>query len=210
MEEDKVTISDSGMAYKEFKELYAVDKRPHKPYFKEVIKGIFLIYSLNSPIPVTGMPYVERVEMAQEQWLEKRWDKLIKSPKVRACIDLYKRITYRKDRDMIIKVMEDMDKFLRHLNSIPTTKEIKVKIPRKNEVTGETEYINGKETVYNFEEKMKVYEQMDKLQMLYEKFEEKLKMEHNAVNKNQKMFEIEKEVPPKDVQDYSHVTNQSH
>jgi len=202
---DKVNISDDGMAYNAFKKLYAADKDPHKKYFKEVVKAIFFLYSVNSPVPVTGMGYEERVEIVQNNWLKKDWKKLSRSPKVKECIDLYKKITYRKDRELIKNVLQDMDDFMSHLQNIKSHKKVKIKLNRKNEETGEMETVDAIDEVYNFEEKIKAYKDFDKLQELYEKFEEKLRMEHNAVNNNQKIFEVDKEAPANDVMTYSHV-----
>jgi hypothetical protein len=200
----KVSISDDGMSFKEFKDLYAADKDSHKKYFKEVIKGIFFLYSLNSPIPVTGMEHEEKVNLMNTQWMNKDWRKLSKSPKVQACVKLYKRLVFKKDRDLIMQVLEDMDDFMKHLHNIPSQKKIKIKYKRKTK-DGEEETVDGYDTIYNFDEKIKAYNDFEKLQKLYENLEEKLKMEHKAIIRKQKIFEAEKEAPPDDVMTYSHI-----
>lgn len=201
---DKVRITEEGMIFQEFKTLYSNDKDPQKKFFKDVIKGIFVIYSSNSPLPTTSWTYEELVNALEKQWLDRKWSKLENNPTVIACIDLYKRLTKDKVRDSLRKVLADINEFMDVVEEIPSKIEQRIEVEVTDPDTKETFKKKIKVEVPNMEEKMRSYDNMIKLEDMYERYNRKIQESDGATQKGKKLFETKDDVP-NDVITYNHI-----
>lgn len=202
----KVEISESGMLFQEFKELYSSDKRPNKPFFNECLRALFFIHSMDSPIPITGMSLPERIDLAEKQWLSRTYNELKKNKKFVEAEILYLRITTRRDRELLREAIMDMENFINnHLKNIPSVIHRKGRYKDTDKDTGETIEIEYEFDEPNFDAKMSAWKQISQISEMIDKFYSKVQYEDDAKNKNQRKFETDKNVPNGAI-DYSHVT----
>lgn len=201
----KVEISETGMAFQEFKDLYSSDKKPNKPFFNDCLRALFFIHSMDSPIPITGMSLVERVDLAEKQWLKRSYDDLKKNAKFSKAEKLYLQITTRRDRELLRDAIVDMENFINnHLKNIPSVIKRKGKYKETDPDTGETREIDYDFEEPNFDAKMAAWKQVSQISEMIDKFYSKVQFEDNAKNQNQRKFETDKNVPNGAI-DYSHV-----
>lgn len=201
----KVEISETGMAFQEFKDLYSSDKKPNKPFFNECLRALFFVHSLDSPIPITGMGLVERVELAEKQWLKRSYNDLKKNDKFAKAELLYLRITTRRDRELLREAILDMENFITdHLKNIPSVIKRKGRYKDVDKDSGEVREILYEFDDPNFDAKMAAWKQISQISEMIDKFYSKVQFEDDAKNKNQRKFETDKNVPNGAI-DYSHV-----
>lgn len=189
IEDNKVKVTDEGMMLSCVEKLYKKDKHVGKPYFNDCITYIYFVYKYDSMYQNQFSETKKKI-VCINHVKNRNWEDLESDKDVKEIIDTYIDSQCTVTMRMILKVKEDIEKYIEYLRDIPYTKEevIEVKIPIKDGDIDTTKIVKHKVLFQNGKEKKEALEMIDTFISLVDKYSIRLKKE--GIDKKKKGFRL--------------------
>ena len=125
MESGQVQMTEEGLAFPSFRNLYDSDKNRGKPLLKKYIDALWYVYSKDAP-NYYSTSEIDRIAAYNARSITRGgWNSLIRDERFLACANDYvKHIKTRYDIQYE-KLMDDIDREIEFLQNIPLTTKVK-------------------------------------------------------------------------------------
>lgn len=176
---DGIHYSAELLAHKEWKAIYATDKHSAKPSFNKWLTYLYFAYSRTSERYKNYLPHERKqlvcINIINEQ--EDAWIDLDR--RLESVIPDYINSQYEPIEHMMLKLINDMDSFVKYLNEIPFEIDKSIKVAEK-----ETMIIS----VPNIEEKMKAMKAAGEIMRLKDEYDKMIKKELKSASVRQRRY----------------------
>jgi len=160
--------------WKCFLNLLAQDTTVKKLLYKAQLRYLYYVHSKSSPLSDRYTPG-ERERIFFEQVETKYTAQKIKSFELKECIPIIRRHSMLRSEAQLENILEDFDRLLNHLNSIPWEIEVKEEI-HEGKKKGVRSFMRS-----NNEEKMKAFKSSKDLMALQKEVEKIMKDERKTI-----------------------------
>lgn len=166
----EVSLRAEAQEFKAFVELLDADTSKRKGLYKAQLKYLYYVYTKSSPFHDRYTP-LEREALYFEQ-VETKYEKnKIKTFELKNCIPVIRRHTMLRSEAQLEGVLEDFDRLVSHINSIPWEREVTKEIQEGKKITTKS-YIES-----NSDEKLKAIKNLKDLLELQKSIEKIVKDE---------------------------------
>jgi len=182
MESGQVQMTEEGLAFPSFRNLYESDKNRGKPLFKKYIDALWYVYSKDAP-SYYSTSEIDRIAAYNARSITRGgWNSLIRDERFLACANEYvKHIKTRYDIQYE-KLMDDIDREIEFLQNIPLTTKVKQTVEIEDE-NGEIVKTFRDVEVPNSDARKNAHKSISELFKVQDELKKRIKEENTTIIK---------------------------